>query len=68
MVDALVARDIRLLFVLGGDGGLRGAAALHEEITRRALPIGIIGIPKTIDNDLAWTVRSFGLGRETASS
>ncbi len=60
MVDTLVAQDIRLLFVLGGDGGLRGAHALHEEIRRRALPIGVIGIPKTIDNDLAWTARSFG--------
>lgn len=62
MIDRLVELDIRLLFVLGGDGGLRGAAALHAGIARRQLPIGIIGIPKTIDNDLAWTARSFGFG------
>jgi 6-phosphofructokinase 1 len=60
MIDRLVELDIGLLFVLGGDGGLRGAAALHDAIARRRLPIGVIGIPKTIDNDLAWTWRSFG--------
>ena len=60
MIDRLIELDIGLLFVLGGDGGLRGAAALHDSIARRGLPIGVIGIPKTIDNDLAWTARSFG--------
>lgn len=60
MVDHLVELDLGLLFVLGGDGGLRGASALHAEIARRRLAIGVIGIPKTIDNDLAWTARSFG--------
>lgn len=60
MIDHLAELDIGLLFVLGGDGGLRGAAALAEAVARRRLPIGVIGIPKTIDNDLAWTARSFG--------
>jgi 6-phosphofructokinase 1 len=62
MVDELVRRGIGLLFVLGGDGGLRGAAAIHAEIRRRGLRIGVVGVPKTIDNDLQWTVRSFGFG------
>lgn len=60
MVERLVELDLGLLFVLGGDGGLRGASALASEIARRKLPIGVIGVPKTIDNDLAWTTRSFG--------
>ncbi len=60
MVDTLVQRKVSILFVLGGDGGLRGGAALSEEIARRGLSIGVIGVPKTIDNDLQWTVRSFG--------
>jgi 6-phosphofructokinase 1 len=60
MVDELVRRDVQLLFVLGGDGGLRGAHALHAEIARRELPIAVVGVPKTIDNDLMWTWRSFG--------
>src|SRR5262249_29766058 len=64
MVGTLARLDVGLLFVIGGDGGLRGASALAGEITRRGLPIGVVGVPKTIDNDLQWTWRSFGF--ETA--
>ncbi len=60
MVDELVRRDVSLLFTIGGDGTLRGAAALHEEVKARKLPIAIVGVPKTIDNDLEWIDRSFG--------
>ena len=63
-VEELVAtlrRDrVRILFTIGGDGTLRGALALHEEIVRQGLDIAVIGVPKTIDNDLPWTERSFG--------
>jgi 6-phosphofructokinase 1 len=60
MIDTLRARDVGLLFVIGGDGGLRGASVLAREILRRQLPIAVIGVPKTIDNDLQWIWRSFG--------
>ncbi len=60
MVDTLVALDVKTLFVIGGDGGLRGASALAGEIARRGLSIAVVGVPKTIDNDLQWTWRSFG--------
>ena len=60
MIETLQREDVGVLFVLGGDGGLRGASALAAEITRRGLPIAVIGIPKTIDNDLQWTWRCFG--------
>lgn len=60
MVDKLLGWDISILFAIGGDGTLRGAHAIAEEIRRRQLPISIIGIPKTIDNDLEWIDRSFG--------
>jgi 6-phosphofructokinase 1 len=60
MVDTLVARGIDALVVIGGDGGLRGASALAGEIRRRGLRIAVVGVPKTIDNDLEWTWRSFG--------
>ena len=60
MVDMLLAWDVGILFAIGGDGTLRGASALSQEITRRSLPISVIGIPKTIDNDLQWIERSFG--------
>ena len=60
MVDSLARSGVSVLFVIGGDGGLRGASAIADEIRKRRLPIGVIGIPKTIDNDLEWTWRTFG--------
>ena len=60
IVDALVLRDINILFTLGGDGTLNGAQAIYQEINKRNLPIGIIGIPKTIDNDVLCVSKSFG--------
>ena len=60
MVDTLVRQEVGLLFTVGGDGTLRGAAAICEEIGKRGLPIAVVGVPKTIDNDLGWIERSFG--------
>jgi len=60
MVETLVQRRIDILFAIGGDGTLTGASLLAAEIGRRGLPIAIIGVPKTIDNDLMWIERSFG--------
>ena len=60
MVDTLERYGVNLLFTLGGDGTTRGAIALSKEIERRGLPISVIGVPKTIDNDVWWTNISFG--------
>ena len=60
MVDQLLSNGIGLLFCVGGDGTLRGAMAIANEISRRNLPIGVIGIPKTIDNDLGFIEKTFG--------
>lgn len=60
MVDFLEQQGIDMLFCVGGDGTQRGAHALTEEITRRNLKIAIVGIPKTIDNDVPFVWRSFG--------
>jgi 6-phosphofructokinase 1 len=60
MIDTLVQRQVSILFAIGGDGTLRGASALSRELRQRRLPICVIGIPKTIDNDLDWIERSFG--------
>jgi len=62
MVETLERHGIGILFAIGGDGTLRGASALAGEIDRRKLPIAVVGIPKTIDNDLLWTWRTFGYG------
>jgi len=60
MVDTLERMNIGILFAIGGDGTLRGASAISEEIERRKLKIAVIGIPKTIDNDISFIQRSFG--------
>ncbi len=60
MVDTMVRQEVGILFAIGGDGTLRGASALSREIARRGLHIGVVGVPKTIDNDIRWTERSFG--------
>lgn len=64
MVNTLVKMKINMLFCIGGDGTLRCAHLLVEEITKNKLPISIIGVPKTIDNDISFIYRTFGF--ETA--
>ena len=60
MVDRLVELGIDILFVIGGDGSMRGAAGIAATLRERNLPIGVIGIPKTIDNDIPFIGQSFG--------
>ncbi|MHC1725884.1 MAG: ATP-dependent 6-phosphofructokinase [Syntrophobacteraceae bacterium] len=64
MVDTLERMKIGILFTIGGDGTLRGGQAIVEEVAKRGLGIAVIGVPKTIDNDISYVQRSFGF--ETA--
>jgi 6-phosphofructokinase 1 len=64
MVDTLQELGIRILFTIGGDGTLKGASIIAEEALRRGLTISVIGIPKTIDNDISYVQTTFGF--ETA--
>ncbi len=64
IVDALRRMSVNILFVIGGDGTLKGASDIVEEIARRGDRIAVIGIPKTIDNDIMFLDKSFGF--ETA--
>jgi len=66
VVDRLEEMNISLLFTIGGDGTLRGANEIYSIIKRRGLEISVIGIPKTIDNDIPYVEKTFGL--ETAFS
>lgn len=66
IVDTLEILNVNILFCIGGDGTLRGAHAIHEEIVKRKLKISVVGIPKTIDNDINLIDKSFGF--ETAFS
>ena len=60
MVDFLVENGIDILFCVGGDGTQRGASAIVGEVARRGLAKAIVGIPKTIDNDIMYVTTSFG--------
>src|SRR5690606_2757677 len=60
MVDTLQEHEIGVLFTIGGDGTTRGSIRLSNEIERRGLKISVVGVPKTIDNDIHFTDRSFG--------
>ncbi len=64
IADAIERLNINMLFTIGGDGTQRGALDLAEELEKRSLKIAVVGIPKTIDNDLNFIQRSFGF--ETA--
>jgi 6-phosphofructokinase 1 len=59
-VDNLIHRGVNILFAVGGDGTLRGANALFQEANRRGHPLAVVGIPKTIDNDVPFVSRTFG--------
>jgi 6-phosphofructokinase 1 len=60
LVDSLEALGIDMLFVIGGDGTIRGAMQIAAEVERRGMKLGVVGVPKTIDNDIHFIDRSFG--------
>ncbi len=66
IVDKLIELKVDVLYTIGGDGTLKGAHEIYKEIAKRNLKIGVIGIPKTIDNDISYIDKSFGA--ETAFS
>lgn len=60
MLDWLVERGVNLLFPIGGDGTQRGAHAIAEEATKRGVDLAVVGVPKTIDNDILYCFQTFG--------
>jgi 6-phosphofructokinase 1 len=61
-VDFLMAQGVNVLFTVGGDGTQRGGHALFEEARARGYALSVVGIPKTIDNDVRYVSRTFGYG------
>ncbi len=59
-VDTLDREGINILFAIGGDGTLKGAHRIWMEAKRRGLKIAIVGVPKTIDNDINFVYKTFG--------
>ena len=66
LVDTLARLKINILYTIGGDGTLKGAHKIAEIAQRRGMEMAVIGIPKTIDNDISYVQRTFGF--ETAYS
>ncbi len=60
IVDFLDYNEVDILFCIGGEGTLKGAHAIFEELKRDNKNISIVGIPKTIDNDIKYAWKSFG--------
>ena len=68
IVDTLERQNINILVTIGGDGTLKGANAIGEEVKKRGLKIAVVGVPKTIDNDLSFIDTSFGFDTAVASA
>ncbi len=66
MVDTLHRMGIGILFCIGGDGTQHGAMAISQHARQRGIPLSVIGVPKTIDNDISFVQKTFGF--ETAVS
>jgi 6-phosphofructokinase 1 len=59
-VENLIRRGVNILFTIGGDGTQRGGREFFEEAKRQGHALSVVGIPKTIDNDIPFVARSFG--------
>lgn len=68
IVDALEVQKIDILFLIGGDGTLTAGHEIYQEIKKRRCKISIIGIPKTIDNDVPCVDKTFGFGSAVAKA
>ena len=59
-MENLIARGVNILFTVGGDGTQRGGNALYQEACKRGHALSVVGVPKTIDNDVGFVSRTFG--------
>ncbi|KAI7748112.1 hypothetical protein M8C21_007842 [Ambrosia artemisiifolia] len=60
IVNSIQDRGINQVYIIGGDGTQKGASAIYEEVRKRGLQVAVVGIPKTIDNDIPVIDQSFG--------
>lgn len=67
-VDFLIGQRVDILFTVGGDGTQRGGQALFDEARSRGHALALVGIPKTIDNDVRFVSRTFGFGTAVAEA
>jgi 6-phosphofructokinase 1 len=60
VVDAIERVNMNIVFFIGGDGTLKAASAVAKETLSRGYKCSVIGIPKTIDNDINFVSKTFG--------
>eukprot|EP00249_Psilotum_nudum_P021756 c28232_g1_i2 orf=361-2001(-) len=60
IMDAIEKQRLNQIYIIGGDGTIRGAVKVFEEVRRRGMKVIVVGIPKTVDNDVGIIDRSFG--------
>lgn len=60
IVRTLDRLSINILFTIGGDGTQRGAHEIANTARAKGLPLSVVGVPKTVDNDLCFMDRTFG--------
>ncbi|XP_010688378.2 ATP-dependent 6-phosphofructokinase 6 [Beta vulgaris subsp. vulgaris] len=60
IVDSIQDRGINQVYIIGGDGTQKGASVIYQEVRKRGLKVSVVGIPKTIDNDIPIIDKSFG--------
>ena len=68
IVDTIERLNLNILFAIGGDGTQRGALAIANEIEHRGLKIAVVGIPKTVDNDIEFVEKTFGFDTAVAKA
>jgi len=66
LADTLQTMGVNMLFTIGGDGTQKGAMDLADTLKKRSYDLAVVGIPKTIDNDLSFVQRSFGFDTAVA--
>lgn len=66
LIDTLERMKVNILYTIGGDGTLKGAHEISRIAMERGMKLVVVGVPKTIDNDISFMQRSFGF--ETAFS
>lgn len=66
LVDKIYNEDIDILYIIGGDGSMRAANAIWEHAQLKTFfnkyryKLSVIGVPKTMDNDILWIWQTFG--------
>ncbi|XP_062093795.1 ATP-dependent 6-phosphofructokinase 5, chloroplastic-like [Humulus lupulus] len=60
IMESMEERGINILFVLGGNGTCAGENVIHKECYRRGVKVAVVGVPKTIDNDILLMDKTFG--------